>query len=132
MNRVRLFAIATILLFALNIFAQQSTTPTSNNQQHPQTGAHHGTPSAEDHLKVLTEKLDLSSDQQARIRPALQELHDATEKVTQNNSLTQEQKMAAMHAELAKADKKMREVLTDEQKEKLTQLEQEMHGKAHQ
>ena len=132
MNRVRSFAIAATLFFAISVFAQQTTTPGANSQQHPHAGAHHGAPSAEEHLKLLTEKLNLTADQQTAIKPALQELQDSTDKVAQNDSLTREQKAEAMHAELQKADKKMREVLTDEQKEKLTQLEQDMHGQRHQ
>ena len=132
MNRVRLFVIATTLLFALNVFAQQPTTPSANNQQHPHAGAHHAAPSADEHLKVLNEKLNLSADQQAKIKPVLQDLQEATDKAAQDTSLTQEQRMEAMHAAFDKADKKMREVLNDEQKDKLTQLEQDMHGKGHQ
>jgi hypothetical protein len=54
----------------------------------------HRVPTVEVQLKVLIEKLDLTGDQQARIRPILQELHDATEKIVQDKSLAREERLA--------------------------------------
>lgn len=136
MNRVRLFAIATTLLFAITMFAQQATTPADNGQEHHAGAAHgNGMPTADDHLKILSQKLDLTADQQVKIKPALQDLQDASQKLMQNSSLSHDEKLAGMRAEREKADKKIREVLNDEQKKKLDELEQgshpELHGKMH-
>src|SRR6266403_1400971 len=67
MNRFRLVAIATIVMFALSMVAQQTTRPGG------------GVPTVQGHLKVLTEKLALTADQQTKVKPILQELHDATQ-----------------------------------------------------
>ena len=137
MNRLRLFAIATLSLFAFTMFAQQATTPADNEQGHHQPGNAHsnGMPTADDHLRILSQKLDLTADQQAKIKPALQSLQDASEKLMQNGSLSHDEKLAGMRAERERADKKIREVLNDEQKKKLDELEQgshpELHGKMH-
>lgn len=85
----------------------------------------------EDHLKLLSEKLNLSTDQQAKVRPILQDWHDSSEKIKQDESLSQEERTAKLHAEMMKADKGVREVLTDEQKKKLDELEQEHFGPHH-
>lgn len=123
MNRIRLLALGTMVMFASTMAAQQTTTggPAKNS-----------VPTAEEQLKVLTGKLDLTGDQQAKIKPILQELHDATEKIVQDESLSRDERLAKVRPWRYKTDKKIREILNDDQKKKLDQYEQgphpEMHG----
>ncbi|MGP8239911.1 MAG: hypothetical protein ACLQVW_31465 [Limisphaerales bacterium] len=83
-------------------------------------------------LKVLTEELDLTGDQQARITPILQKLHDIQQKLVEDKSLSREERLAKVRPEREKADKQIRKILTDDQKKKLDQCLQgphpEMHG----
>jgi len=118
MNRFRLLAIGTMMMLSLTVVAQQTTRPG-------------GVPTVQGHLKVLTEKLALTSDQQTKIKPVLQELHDATLKVVQDESMSQEERMGKVRASREKADKKIREILNDDQKKKLDQLEHEPHPELH-
>jgi len=128
MNRIRLLAIGTMfmLMIALTVVAQQTTTSSD-----PQGGSG-GVPTAQEQLKVLTEKLNLTGDQQARITPILQELHDATQKIVQDKSLSREERLDKVRPHRYKADKQIREFLSDAQKKKLDQYLQgphpEMHG----
>ena len=126
MNRIRLLAIGTMLLFALAAVARQNTT---SSDMHGAQGG--GVPTVEKHLKVLTEKLDLTGDQQAKIKPILQELHDGTQKVMKDESMSREERLGNVRACREKADKKIREILNDDQKKKLDQLEQEPHPELH-
>ena len=134
MNRFRLLAIGTMLMFALTAPAQQSATGPagSDKEEHAQRGAQDGVPTVESQLKVLTEKLDLTGDQQSRIKPILQELHDATQKIVQDKTLSHEERLAKVRPQRYKADKQIREFLSDDQKKKLDQYLQgphpEMHG----
>jgi Spy/CpxP family protein refolding chaperone len=123
MNRVRVFAIGSVLMFALALLAHQTGAV--------QSAHHHGMPSAEDHLKVLSEKLNLTSDQQTKIRPVLQELHDSAQKLMQDQSLSQEERRARHKAHMEIADKKVRDVLNEDQTKKLDELEQESHVDSH-
>ena len=122
MNRIRLLAIAPMLILALAADAQQTTTPSRVS------GA---VPAVDAHLKVLAEKLDLTSDQQARVKPMLQEMHDASEKLVQDPNLSPEERQASLKPVRMKADKEIRTVLSDDQKKKLDQLEQESHMDLH-
>ena len=88
-------------------------------------------PTVQGHLKVLTEKLALTGDQQAKIKPILQELHDATQKLVQDKSMSREERLENVRAWREKADKKIRKILNDDQKKKLDQLEQEPHPEMH-
>jgi Spy/CpxP family protein refolding chaperone len=90
-----------------------------------------GVPTADDHLKVLTGRLDLTGDQQAKIKPILQKLYEATQKLVQDEGLSPDERLNKVRAWREKTDKKMREILNDDQKKKLDQLEQGPHPELH-
>ncbi len=119
MNRIRLFELGTALAFALSTVAQQTTTSPDAHVA--------GVPSVEGHLKALSEKLDLTADQQTKARPILQQMHDGMQKLADDTSLTDEERMAGQKPIRAKADKEMRVFLTDDQKKKLDELEAQPH-----
>jgi hypothetical protein len=118
MNRIRLLAVGTILMFALTTVAQQAT-PSA------------GVPTAEGQLKFLVAKLDLSSGQQEKLKPILQELHDATLKLVHDENMSREDRLSKIRDSRFSADKKIRAILNDDQKQKLDQLEHEPHPELH-
>jgi TolA-binding protein len=136
MNRYSLFTLFTLwaaLILALATHAQQATTNTARTPaKNVSSGEDAGLPTVETQLKVLTEKLSLTSDQQDRIKPILQELHDATEKLAQDKNLSHEERLAKVRPQRYKADERIRAILNDDQKKKLDQYEHgphpEMHG----
>jgi protein CpxP len=120
MNRFRLLVIGTMLTVALAVVAQQPTTKPEDK------------PSGVDvHLKFLSERLDLTTAQQAKLRPIIQEMQDDAEKIMQDDKLSAAERKDKMHACHDKADKNAREFLTDDQKKKLDQLEAEPHAEHH-
>jgi hypothetical protein len=125
MKRIPLVAMMSISMLAVGAFAQQSAVT-------PGSGVQDSLPSVEEQLKVLNEKLDLTAGQLEKIKPILQHLHDATENVIQDHTLSHEERLAKVRPQRLMADKKMREILSDEQKKKLDQYEKgphpEMHG----
>jgi Spy/CpxP family protein refolding chaperone len=125
MNRIRVFAIGTILMLTLATVAQQTTA--SRGAQ----GESGSASDVEKHMTLLTEKLDLNSDQQAKVKPILQKMHDATEKALQDESMSRGERMDNVRACRYKADREVRKILSDEQKKKLDQLEEEMHPGLH-
>jgi Spy/CpxP family protein refolding chaperone len=125
MNRFRSLALGTMVTFALTAFAQQATTA---GNAHAVSG---GVPAVEMHMKLLTAKLDLTGDQQTKVKPILQELQDATQKSMSDESMSRDERLDHVRASRYKADKKIREILNDDQKKKLDQLEQEPHSELH-
>lgn len=121
MKRINLVATMSIPILAIAAFAQPSA-------RAPQESL----PSVEEQLKVLNEKLDLNPGQQAKIRPIVQRLYDTTEKIMRDPALSHEERLAKVRPERRIADAKIREILTDEQKQKLDRYEAgphpEMHG----
>jgi len=135
MNRFHSLAIGTIFIFTLAAPAQQAATApgASDKNEHGQAGTQDGVPAVDEQLKVLTVKLDLTADQQAKVKPILQELHDATLKVVQDQSLSNEERLEKVRPQRFKAHDQIREILNDDQKKKLDEYLQgphpEMHGK---
>jgi Spy/CpxP family protein refolding chaperone len=130
----RLLTIGTMLIVALTAPAQQTATGpgATDKDEHGQRPTQGGVPTVGQMMKVLTEKLALTGDQQARITPILQKLHDTQQKLVEDKSLSREERLAKVRPERYKADKQIREILTDDQKRKLDQYLQgphpEMHG----
>lgn len=126
MDRIRLLAIGTLMAFALTGTAQQAavTGPAEDQSRSAQIAV---TP-VEHHLKVLSEKLSLTTDQEDRVRPILQEMHDAWQKAEQDQSLSDDERNAQKHAAFMKADGQIRPILSDFQKKTLDQMEQQMHS----
>jgi len=122
MNRIRLLAAGTVLMFALSMGAQQTAQSPDNH-----TAAAAAVANVDQHLKMITEKLALTPDQEAKARPILQQMHDESQKLQDDTTLTTEQRQAAMHPIFMKADQQMREFLTDDQKKKLDEMEAQMH-----
>src|SRR5438270_13101005 len=118
MNRFRLLAIGSMLLIAPGMLAQQTAPPGE-----PATGAAQGVVLRDvgDQLKVLTQKLDLSVDQQPKVKTILQELHDASLKLLQAENTSQDELLREVRPLRMNADKKIREILSDDQKQRLDQ-----------
>ena len=110
-------ALAAAVAFTSAI-AQEKTAP-----------AQHGMvmPDVDQHLKILSAKLDLSAEQQEKARPILIAMQDAMQKDMDDKSLTPDQMHAKMHSDFMKADGKLRTFLGEEQKTKLNAMEAEMH-----
>src|SRR5277367_454499 len=128
MNRICLLAIGSMLLIAPGMVPQQ-TAPTGE----PAKGAAQAVvlPDVEDQLKVLTQKLDLSVDQQPKVKTILQELHDASLKLMQDENASREELLTKIRPLRMNADKKLREILSDDQKKKLDQYMQGAHAEMH-
>jgi Spy/CpxP family protein refolding chaperone len=127
MNRIRLITIATTLL-ALSPFAVPAATLPAGAAQEAQAAR---VPPVEPQMILLTEKLELSPVQQDKIKPILEELYDSTAKLVQDENMSRDERMNGIHAARLTADKKIRVVLSDEQKKKLDQVESEPHPELH-
>jgi Spy/CpxP family protein refolding chaperone len=132
MNRYRLLIIGASLLLSASAQPQQTTTCTNPPAKQVSGGEDAGLPTVEAQLNVLNQRLNLTEDQQNKIRPILKQLHETTEKLARDKNLSHEERLARVRPERYKADKQIREILSDDQKKKLDAYEQgphpEMHG----
>jgi Spy/CpxP family protein refolding chaperone len=132
MDRIRLLVIGTVLMFVMTAVAQQSSTGSEGNEKQSQDSAQGAVPTPEEQLKVLTLKLDLTSDQVDKMKPILQQMHNGTQKIMDDKSLTREEQLARVRPLRYNARDQMLEILNDEQKKKLDEYlhgpHREMHG----
>ena len=127
MNRFRLLAIGATLLVALTASAQQTDNRAASQQEHGQS-AQSSTTEADQHMKMLSERLNLSTDQQTKIRPIVEHMLAEKQKIMQDASLSNEaraQKEKALHE---RASKQAHKYLNDDQRKKLDELEQQPHS----
>jgi hypothetical protein len=120
-----------MLMFALTTVAQQATTSADGPTKGTSGGEHAGVPTAKVQLKFLAATLDLTGDQQEKIKPILQELHDRTVQLVQDENMSREERLGKVRDSRYTADKKLRATLSDDQKKKLDQVEQEPHPELH-
>jgi hypothetical protein len=128
MNHFRILAIGTILAVTQFAIAQQPSTTAANSDTpgHTQQASPAMSP-VEQHLQLLTERLGLTTNQQARIRPVLKQMLEDRQKLDQDTSLSESARQEKEKALHDKADKQARKFLSDDQKQKLDALEQQSH-----
>jgi hypothetical protein len=126
MNRLRSNVIGTLLIFALAVLSQQSVANPATVRADDG-----GIPTVEEQLRVLTETLDLTAAQRSKVGLVLQRLHDATERLIQDEHLSREQRLAKVRPERQQADRNIRALLTGDQKKKLDQYLSGPHGEMH-
>ncbi len=133
-RQVLLFAVCTV---AVGLWAQQSqTSQPSQGDEHQHMGhSHgrgmgqgHGMMSVDEHLQMLSQKLNLTDDQKAKIRPILEEHLKERDTVMKDQSLSMEQKHEKMKASMEAAHAKIDPILNDEQKKELAQMMQGENG----
>jgi len=133
MNRFYALAIGTILIFALKVPAQQTASApgSSGKSEQARPSKQDDVPTAGDQLKVLTNKLDLTDNQQAAIRQILEGLHDATVKISQDHNLSREERLAKVRPIRYKAHDQILAILSDGQKKRFEQYMQGPHAEVH-
>jgi len=115
--------IVVVLTTGLLVAGQTYPTPQTPPQGHEAMGADKRSPEA--HLQMLTEKLNLTDEQKAKVGPILQEQEQQLKAVHDDTSLTQEQKHAKKRAIHESFHQQINAVLTPEQQVKFKQMQQE-------
>jgi periplasmic protein CpxP/Spy len=131
MKLMRLLTLLAACLFAMAALAQQNP-PAQESGDHKhsgQMGSRMGT--TDDLMKDLTTKLNLTADQQSRVRAILDEHHQQAKATMDDQSLSKEDKHAKMKSMHDSVHSKVREVLTDEQKPKFDAMVKDMENNMH-
>jgi Spy/CpxP family protein refolding chaperone len=126
MNRTLLLAVATILFVGLTAAAEQSSGSAAQEQPAQRTSV----PNAEEHLRILSESLNLSAAQQQKLRPIIQNMLDQRQRLMHDQRLSADQREEKQRALHERADREARKFLNDEQKKKLDELEAQHHAES--
>jgi len=113
-----------VLLLAGLTFAHTSQQPQAPPPD-KHAGMHHSGESADQHLQMLSEKLNLTDDQKAKVKPILQDQLQQMKAVREDSSLSEEQRQAKMKSIHESLHNQINAVLTPEQQAKFKQMRQE-------
>jgi periplasmic protein CpxP/Spy len=130
MKQIRLLAFLATCLFALAALAQQNPPAQgSGEHKHGQMGQQMG--NVDEHVKELSTKLDLTADQQTKVKAILQENHEQMQAMMKDQSMSKEDKHAKMQSMHDSVHAKVREVLNDDQKKKFDAMVHDMESEMH-
>jgi protein CpxP len=129
-NQLCRLAISGLLATGLTLcsaaaFAQQDNAAPAPEASAPQQGGGHGqwgghqTP--DEQVARMTKRYNLSSDQQAQIKPILANQQQQMQALRQDSSLSREDKMAKMKSIHEDSSSKIQALLNDSQKQKFAQ-----------
>jgi periplasmic protein CpxP/Spy len=134
MKQIKMIVLAAVCLLAVAAFAQQSNPPAQppagGDQQ--QGGQRRGQMSVDDQLKNLTDRLSLTADQQGKIKPFLEDRNTQMQALMKDQSLSQEDRRSKARTIQESTTAKIRDVLTDDQKKKYDEMQQEMRDRQRQ
>jgi protein CpxP len=130
MKLIRLLTLLAACLFAMAAVAQQNpTAQPSGDHKNGQMGP--GMGNVDDHVKELTTKLNLTADQQTKVKAILEENHQQMQTTMKDESLSKEDKHAKMKEMHESVHSKVRDVLTDDQKPKFDAMVKDMEDRMH-
>jgi hypothetical protein len=107
--------------------AQPGQQPGAATQSQSPSAA--GRPSIDDQVQSLAQQLNLSADQQAKVKTALEDQHSQAMNVVQDNAMSRDDKIQKIHTIREGTINKVRSTLNDDQKKKFDALvqQQEQH-----
>ncbi len=114
-----LIAMAAPFTTAQNSPANDPQSPTSEDNG----GRHHGPPDPAERTKELTKHLKLSSEQQTKVKDALESEHSQMESLHQDTSLSQQDRHAKMMEIRNSTDAQIRGLLDSTQQKKWDEMQ---------
>ena len=128
---VALTGLLTLGLAGGAAFAQEGTTTTpaqtnDNMQDMHQQGMHHRGMNADQQLKKMTKKLNLSADQQAQIKPMLESQDQQMEQLRMDKTMSRQDRHQKMMDIRQDTSQKIEGVLNDTQKQKYESMHKGM------
>jgi len=122
-----------ILIILIVLAAGLSLAQTSQESQAPaaekHAGMHHNGESVDQHLQMLSDRLNLTDDQKAKLKPILQDQMQQMKAVHEDSSLSREQKRDKLKSIHESFGDQIKAVLTPEQQTKFKQMRQEQMEK---
>jgi hypothetical protein len=122
--------------------SQPSTQPSQPGQTQPgqqpgaatqsQSPSAAGRPSIDDQVQSLAQQLNLSADQQAKVKTALEDQHSQAMNVVQDNSMARDEKIQKIHTIREGTINKVRTALNDDQKKKFDVMVQQQEQRMQQ
>jgi protein CpxP len=89
----------------------------------------HGMPTVDDQVKHLTKKLNLSADQQTKVKPILEDQRNQMEQIRSDSSLSREDRFSKMQSIHENANTQIKATLNEDQQKKFDEMQKEQHDR---
>ena len=89
----------------------------------------HGMPTIDDQIKHLTKKLNLSADQQAKVKPILEDQRNQMEQIRSDSSMSREDRFSKMQSIHESANSQIKGVLNEDQQKKFDEMQKEQRDR---
>ena len=106
--------------------------PQSGQQSDQGMGRHMGhrqMPSVDDQIQHLTKKLNLTADQQAKLKPLLEDQRKQMEQLHSDSSLSREDRFSKMQELRQNSDNQIKNVLNEDQQKNFDKMREEQRGR---
>jgi len=126
-----IFAVLVLLSTGLTTAIAQDTQEqpgASGQEMGHHMGGRRGMPSADDQLKHLSTMLNLSDDQQAKLKPILEDQHKQMQQLWNDNLMSRQDRFSKMRELRENADTQIKGVLNDDQQKKFDQMREEQRS----
>ena len=109
---------------------EQGAPPPPQAGQQPDQGmgrhmGHRHMPTVDDQLKQLSKKLNLSDDQQAKLKPILEDQRKQMDGIRNDSSLSREDRFSKMQEVRQSSDTQIKSVLNDDQQKNFDKMREE-------
>ena len=122
------FAICTGTAFSQDDQAQPAPPPAQGGMGgHGMHGGHHGMPSADEQTQRLTKRLNLSEDQQTKVKAVLEDQHKQMEQLRSDSSGSQPDKRSKMRELRENSNTQIKAILNEDQQKKFDKMQQQQH-----
>jgi hypothetical protein len=133
MKRMRTVIFLCVALFAMGAFAMQSQQQPSGQTTQPATGQaeqgeHRQMPSIDDQVKRLSDRINLTDDQQAKAKTILEDQHVQAQALMKDDSLSQDDKKQKFMSLRQTTISKIKDILNDDQKKEFDAYLAEMQS----
>lgn len=115
--------LAMVLGFALSVVPARAQEGGGAGGQGQGAPRGRGIMNPEEQLNRLAKELDLTDDQKAQIKPILEDRHEKMQKLFADESLSPEDRRSKMREIFEASNKKIRDVLNDDQKKKFDEMQ---------
>lgn len=133
MKQIRQLMLLAICLLGVAVWAQQTPPAQGDTSQAPAAHgkmAHGHAMSADEHLQMLAQKLNLTDDQKAKIKPIIEQHMQERQTIMKDQSLSPAEKHSKVEASMDSAHSKIDGILTDDQKKQFAEMMKDMHGES--
>jgi septal ring factor EnvC (AmiA/AmiB activator) len=109
------FLLCTGTAFSQDDQGQQAPPPQGSETGGHGMGGHHQMPSVDEQLQHLTKKLNLSDDQQTKVKAVLEDQHTKMEALRNDSSIAREDKFGKMREIHENSNTQIKAILTEDQ-----------------